>query len=370
MARTLTLEKTYAQMQALIASNGLDTQTFYKITDRGDNGLLFRAAATNRLENDGIRYMLCPATYATGADAYSNDWIGVWNATKQATVTEGQLTIWNGLVWVAGAVLSGDAPDVEASGWTVIPKASFTNNEYVEMVFNVSYDFDEDWINKQWDENDNHLGCPSPIWESEWGDISFNPVDVSDWNFSTSGFNMYGNHCHAIWNNSNHGDIAKNINCSYITNNYNNGAISNNKDCYIWENSNDGQIDDNKCQAIESNTNIGGILRNICESITENSNGAGIYFNNVTGTIVGNSCLNVISNNSNNGNISNNSNSGVISNNSNNGDISNNSSLPETTVNITKNTNNGAITGSWDADVTDAVVDKTGTANSSPLEPF
>ena len=147
VGQRIVVQKTYAQMAALILAAELNPFLWYKITDRGDNGLVFRAAAVDRLESTGIRYMLCPATYATGADAYENDWIGVWNATKGATATEGQLCIWNGLVWVAGAIMDGLAPDTETSGWTVIPKASFANHEYVEMIFNVCYDFDEDWIN-------------------------------------------------------------------------------------------------------------------------------------------------------------------------------------------------------------------------------
>lgn len=331
MARTLTLEKTYAQMQALIASNGLDTQTFYKITDRGDNGLLFRAAATNRLENDGIRYMLCPATYATGADAYSNDWIGVWNATKQATATEGQLAIWNGLVWIAGAVLSGDSPDTEASGWTVIPKASFTNHEYVEMIFGVNYDFENDWINKQWDSKGNIFGLDKLFylyWEEP--DIIINFIDYCDWNFSSNGKGFINNTCWYIYNNSNDGDIICNSNQGFIYNNSNKGSIYNNSNA----------------NNIENNSNNG--------DIGYNSNIGNIYDNSNNGIISYNSNLDNIGTNSNNGNIYKNTNGHYIS---------DNSSVSNNVCNITFNgTGVGIITGIWDADVTDGVVDKIGTA--------
>ena len=58
--------------------------------------------------------------------------------------------------------------------------------------------------------------------------------------------------------------------------------------------------------------------------------------------------------------IGDNRNAGDISYNSNNGVIGDNSSTAP--CNITKNINNGYITGVWDADVTDTVVDKVGTA--------
>lgn len=307
-------EKTYAEMAALIAASELNLALSYKITDRGDRGLLFRAAAPNRLESDGLRYMLCPATYATGEDAYSNSWIGVWNATKQATATEGQLTIWNGLVWVAGATLSGDSPSTEASGWTVIPKASFTNHEYVEMIFGVDYDFDNDWINKQWDANGNIHGISLSVYLYDFyneGDY-VNFVDYCDWNYASSDSIYYGNKTIACYNNSNSGDIYGNDGLKIIANNSNNGNISYNK---------------------------------LNDDIVDNSNNGHISYNSISGSIAGNSIL---------GNIFNNH---II------GDISYNSSLAESVVVIYNNGDGtGSITGVWDADVTDAVVDKIGTA--------
>ena len=302
----LTLNVTYSEMAALIAASGLNTQRFYKITDRGDRGLILQAATTNQLAFDGIRYMLCPATYATGADAYSNNWIGVWNAAKQATATEGQLCIWNGLVWKAGATLNGDTPDGlfevgGATGWTVIPKESFTNHEYVQMTFGVTYDFENDWINKQWDGKGNVFGGDKYFCLTDQG-LTFNPVDYCDWNLGTK-CKFYKNVCAWIYNNSNE------------------------------QTGGEGTVSD----------------------ITNNS---------ILGFIVGNSNKGEITDNRNMGPIADNSNNGDITGNINNGVIWGNSSIAETTCNIEYNTNNGAITGVWDADVTDTVVDKTGTAGA------
>ena len=147
------IEATKAEVDALIADGGLTVGAMYKISDKGDNGMAFIAVSESKLSNEGVRFMLCPSTYAVTVDEYSNDWIGVWNATK--TPTEGQLTIWNGFVWQAGETLSGDAPSENGSGWTVIPKSSYSNHEYTEMLFGVWYDFENDWICKQWDGNGN-----------------------------------------------------------------------------------------------------------------------------------------------------------------------------------------------------------------------
>ena len=312
-------------------ADALNTQTYYKITDRGDRGLLFRAATTNRLETQGIRYMLCPATYAAGEDDYENDWIGVWNAVKGATATTGQLTIWNGLVWVAGATLSGDSPDTEASGWTVIPKASFANHEYIEMEFGVQYDFVDDWILKQWDMHGNVFGMSRDRFEDYYDpDEGYdNLVDWCDWNFSSSGNLFENNKCYFIYNNSNNSGIRDNSNTGDIHNNSNTGSI------YVNKNTDE----------IKNNSNTG--------SIFNNTNDGGIFNNTNTANI---------GNNSNSGDISNNSNNGEVTKNSNNGHISENNSLPATTCDITMNQNNGSISGVWDDDVSDVVVDKVGSA--------
>ena len=269
-------ELTYAEAAALIASGDLNLALGYKITDRGDNGLLFRAAAPDRLESDGLRYMLCPTTYqADYTDDNDNHWIGVWNTTRGAAAVENDLTIWNGLVWKAGAVLSGDAPDQEGSGWTVIPKATFANGEYIEMIFGVTYDFEGDWIDKQWDNSGNVFGLTKDMYEyvySPGGDYP-NIVDYCDWNLATGGYVFANNRCFYICNNSNSGDIYTNSNSGEISNNSNNGEISN------------------------------------------NSNGGEIYNNSSTAA-----------------------------------------------CSITRNINNGEITGVWNSDVTDTVVDKVGTA--------
>lgn len=382
---TLTRDLTYAQLVTEISAGTLNEGESILITDRGDLGIMVTSASNNKLHLTGTRFMLCPATYVIGADPYENDWIGVWNALKQTTATAGQLTIWNGLVWIAGAVLSGDSPDTEASGWTVIPKVSFTNHEYVEMTFSVEYDVNNDWINSQWDSKGNIFGLNKTDYNNyeEPDDPEINAIDFCDWNYATSGKSFFDNKASFVYNNSNGEEIImNNMYGSPIKNNSNIGKISYNK-CYgIIGNNNSSDIISNINQgSISINSNTGNISSNINQgSIQNNSNAGDISSNNNNCDISNNSNNGLIGNNSNrssinlninNGSIENNNNNGVISenanfgnikNNSNNGDINNNLSISETTCSIHHNTNNGSISGVWDADVTDPVVDKTGTA--------
>jgi hypothetical protein len=366
------ISKTFAEITALIASSGLVAGSFYKITDRGDRWLLFQAVSTNQLATDGQRLMLCAADYAIETDSYGNNWIGVWNDTK--SVVADDLTIWGGLAWknLTGAI--GTAVDdvtLDAVNWVVVPKASFTNNEYIEMQFGVQYDWTNDFAVKQWDNKNNVF-----VYSLDWGD-SYNNCDISDWNFATSGNALFSNHCRGIYNNSNNGNIDNNSNNGGIYDNSNFGDIDNNSNTgNIDNNSNTGNIDNNSNNGnIDNNSNNGGIYDNSNNggiysnsnvgSISDNSNNGGIYSNSNVGSISANSNNGGIYDNSNFGDIYNNSNNGEIYNNSNNGHILNNSNnghilSTSSTLgcSVQNNINNGYITGAQVADVSDPIVNK------------
>ena len=259
------IEGTKAEIDTLIADGGLTVGAMYKISDKGDNGMAFIAVSESKLSNEGVRFMLCPSTYAVTVDEYSNDWIGVWNATK--TPTEGQLTIWNGLVWQAGETLSGDAPREDGGGWTVIPKSSFSNHEYTEMLFGVWYDFENDWICKQWDGNGNVFGVDKTTFDALYG--GDNLVEYCDWNYATSGFMFANNTCHYCYNNSNNGYIYNNSNNRFISYNSNSGNISYNR--------NSGEI--------YNNSSLPATTCNITHNIN-NGSITGIWAANVTDTVV------------------------------------------------------------------------------------
>jgi hypothetical protein len=133
--------------------------SMYKITDRGDRGLFFNAISTTRFAATGTRLMLCPADYAVELDEYDNNWIGVWHSTKTALIND--LAIWGGHVWknLTGDIGSStDDVTLDSTNWVLISKTSFTNHEYVELVFGVEFEWENDWICKQWDNKGNVFG--------------------------------------------------------------------------------------------------------------------------------------------------------------------------------------------------------------------
>lgn len=322
------IDKTVAEMQALALASGFTAGQLYKITDAGDLGLFFRAATTSKLENDGIRVMLCPAYYGTGENAGDgNNWLGVWNA--DLTPAADDLAIWGGLVWrnLTGAVGSFDSDiALDGTNWQVVAKASFTASEYTPLMFGCSYDLTNNWISRQWDGKGNVFGLDYFVEQDSFG-FGFNLCDVSDWNHATSLNYFYGNKCLGVWNNSAAQDIYENaLPNGYIRQNNGGGAI--------YQNSNTGTIEDN--------TNTGGIYQNAnAGNIVGNTNNGDIYQNANAGYIGNNSNTNSIYGNLNSGNIGNNSNQGPIYKNSNTGDIINNSNSAEIYLNV----NAGAISG-------------------------
>ncbi len=224
--KDITIDVTYAELTALIANSGLFQGVNYLITDRGDRGLLFKAASRTQLEIQGTRYMLCPATYKIGADAHSNNWIGVWNSAKTAAVND--LVIWNGQVWkcIVEVIEPLDSPDANTVNWALIPKGTFTNHEYIEMIFSVRYDVTNDWIIRQYDLNGNEFGC-SYLAEQAVFTNGFNTCDYSDWNYATSEYEFFDNCCLGFYNNECHG-IYKNKTISLISGNFVNGNIHSN----------------------------------------------------------------------------------------------------------------------------------------------
>jgi hypothetical protein len=193
-----------------------------------------------------------------------------------------------------------------------------------------------------------------------------------------------------IYYNTNKGSISYNENTGgsslYIRQNYNNSAINTNEfdGGYIQYNGNDGQINNNISlstgESIEFNTNSGGIGSNQGPIRYNSNNGEisssiNIQFNSNNGYIDSNTCP-TIGHNSNLGNINSNTNIDEITHNSNNGSINGNDSninlisynsnggyISNNTGtggpwNISNNINNGYISGTLTADVTDTIVNK------------
>ena len=381
----------------LIPNNQLKAGTTYQIDTQGtaykDNGIFLKAISTNKLSNLGARIFLSPATYQSVVDGFGNNWLGVWNISLTPSIND--LVIWGGLVWknINGNIGNFiDEYTLDPTEWGVINKDSYFNNEYVELIMTVRFDYTNNWVEWQVDTSNNEIGIDYKENIINYG-FAINPCDVTDWNMGDSFFNnkveagiynntpslIYDNSCKQIYNNSNEGYISNNSNKGYISNNSNEGYIESNSNTLdISGNSNGGNI--------YSNSNIGGIYNNsITYSIFDNSNKGNIDSNSNNGQISNNTNTNTISDNSNNGHIMFNSNKGFISNNynedyiyfnnnrgeiynngngigrieynSNNGTINNNTGTGGVWI-ISFNNNNGSISSVQIADVTDTIVNK------------
>lgn len=365
-------EITYAEAVARVASASLVPNTMYKISDRGDLGIFLEAISTTEFNQEGSRLMLIPnwecynpfQMYVEGGEFYA----------------EGDDVIWNGVVWRNLTGNNTHVPGQDTVDWVEIEKDLTTlsigceTTVYKQNWFGVVYDFENDWISKQWDDRGNVFG----IAFNHTTEYSLNPVDVSDWwiaqgELAIVGVSllMYDNVCHGIWNNRS-GDSDSYI----ITNNKINGAIYENifasdNTIGISYNTNSGNIYSNNCGRIVYNSNLYSIHYNVCGQIMYNSNLGyiegnivntdivymEISYNRNSGNIFGNTNEGIIYNNSNNGGISNNANLGDISTNSNNGYIDSCTSDPNP-CDIVNNINNGNISGAFVADVTDTIVNK------------
>ena len=403
---------TYSDLSTLKTAGGLTPGQLYIITDRGDQGIIISAIDDSNLSIIGTRIMNCPAaTFYTVAGIN----LGVWYSGL--TPTAGDKVVWGGKVWTnnAGSVGTATNDTTLSADWTVVAKPSYgaSNASYDTLIFDIKYDFDNDWISEQSDDRGNIFGTffGNPNYSS------LNPVDISDWNDS----NIIANICTGVWNNitttvskiwgnknfghisnnrctgrsanirsnSNDGNISSNSNLGAISYNSNAGDITGNTNTgLISLNSNDGDITSN------SNTTLGSIIRNSnTGDISLNSNDGIINYNSNAGAITSNSNIGIIDGNANNGgifsntstvtditknsnigSINSNSNTGIISSNanlgvislnanigdivynSNNGFISNNTS---TVTNITNNINNGDINASAIVgNITDTIVNK------------
>lgn len=345
------VELTYAEADALRTAETVVPGTIYKITDRGDRGIFLTGLDTNSYSIEGSRIMLVPDERTYNSENFNDkNYLGVWHSGLSIGFIDDRV-IWGGLVWRnlngnLGAAIDDVTLDSE---WEVIPKDSFLFEEYVEKEFFILFDFDNDWINKQWDGKGNVFGTDYQTGQS----LGYNCVDISDWNspfiFQNECLGVYNNTStvysntirYSIYRNSFMGDVSFNVNIGDIfnnsgpeggiTGNSNTGFISNNilNGCTILNNSNSGDINSNSVSGyIEQNTNIGSIQSNVVNgSISKNSN---------HGHIASNTCIS-ITRNFNSGDIESNSNSGVIDSNANLSDLGSSGGY------ISNNSNNGNI---------------------------
>jgi hypothetical protein len=281
---------TYAQGLALIAGGTVVPGRHYLITDRGDNGIFLHGVTTTEFSREGIRLMLVPEFYGAGVfNTFS--WIGVWDITK--AVMPDDFAVWGGLVWrnttgVIGTSVSDLALD--PVNWLLFSKAGVAR--YEQKQFGVSFDYDNDWIERQWNGQGNEFGLDF-VAES-FSPYGFNMCDVSDWNMEANGAGTGGgpfifrnnkalgvyNNCQSVYNNTVDGTINTNclVNNSFeIKHNSIAGSISSNK--------NNGNIENNDVYgSVSANTNNGSIgYNNVKGRVLLNANLGSITYNDTAG---------------------------------------------------------------------------------------
>ena len=131
----LFIEKTFAEIMALIASNTLQKGAMYKITDKGDGGVILQAIASDALNAEGVMYKKIPKVDldGSGTNMYfamtngSITSIGVWRSVK--SVSTGNYCVWGGRVWknLTGSIGSATSTlTLDSTNWQVQPKTDAT----------------------------------------------------------------------------------------------------------------------------------------------------------------------------------------------------------------------------------------------------
>jgi len=293
--------KTYNEVNNLKISSSLEPGAFYYLADKK---ILIQTTSNQNLSLEGTVWQYCPTQYTLGVDANGNNWKGVFSVVASSVPQSAGLIIWGGKVWrkINNSFVFIDN-DFTLSGAhiTLIDPLTATNGEYILKTFGCEYDFENDWIQSQWDNQGNIISCSKALWTLTGGNINYNPCISTDWNMP----NLLNNKASGIYNNIS-SFIALN-NCKF-------------------------SIKNNVCLSITDNNIEIGILNN---TVTN-----GIYRNNVNNINL-NTCLE-ISRNENNGIINNNTANSIIGN-ENNGDIT---AINDNTVDVLYCKYNGAIDGS------------------------
>lgn len=328
-------EVTRAELETLVDDEQLIKGATYKITDRGDGGIFLDAVSESKLNPEGTRLQLIPNPIIFTAAS-------IWN--PQSFYTEGMCVVYNANIYQA--IVSDVTniyidPQTNNTEWAAIPKTFpiptleipelFTGEAYILHSFGIVYDYENDWISRQWDEYNNVLGYSF----NNSNLLAYNPVDISDWfvaqnlRFGYSSAQMFNNRAYGIINNRKEfGEssiyIQDNfIDAGFIMDNYitelignnvdeidvnapiffpgicSNGQKSNGDETYsfvypiIRGNDNKGIFNNYVSQWIEGNTNNGVIYsveQTVPISVSYNNNngniGSGTYGADIFGTIV------------------------------------------------------------------------------------
>lgn len=266
------IETTYTNLLNLKNNATLEIGVVYKIIDRynyqangdgivpntglfsgTDRGFVYVKALTkSELDVNAIREVSIVNGYnnrINNSITYRS--IGVWHSTK--TVTVNYYTIRGGYVFknLTGSIgTTIDDVTLDATNWLRIEKNSILP-VYKDKLFNVKYDFINDWFEEQSDELGNVVGLDFTSNTSNYG-LLFNPCDITDWGIHNPIKSLYftGNKVQlGFYNNTN----------DFISSYQNNYTLSINN-CYstgIYNNMNPSDIiQNNIIPDIHSNINI------------------------------------------------------------------------------------------------------------------
>lgn len=247
------VEVTYAEAETLKNTNGIVPGTLYKITDRGDAGIFIQGLATNNFSQTGHRLMLIPTTYEAGATVTYNatpytsyGMFSRYTAEQFGGYLTNSFVIYNAHFWrFEGAFYAGETiQDPNAlqtfigSGfgdWVRIekndPAASLL---YVPQLFDIKYDFNNDWIYEQSDRFNNVVGISHTLFTVMMnnGLLVENPINYTDWGLAIyketedSVYSTISNNKLPLgfYNNTNdpfsQDYIMESNNCSHIIHNY------------------------------------------------------------------------------------------------------------------------------------------------------
>ena len=346
-------EVTYAEAMIARTNGTLVKGSLYKITDRGDRGLFFEAVSATEFNPEGTRVMLIPNLEYEGGQII--EWV------SGAAMDPDGLVVYKGFMYTY-LDFGNSTPPNALTEFALVPKDSFSNNEYREKAFGIVFDWENDWISKQWDEFGNVFGMSFDYSDLSNGPTAYggNPVDISDWwiyqratpddRDAAHHLSFYNNVCIGFWNNprgSNDGYFYFDNFCPF-------GIIADNMAERVYRNTcplgifNNGDPEVVGPGSITNNGNNGNISYNLVSLITNNINNGDIFANETPG----------ITGNYNNGSITTCVVTNSIYDNGNNGDIIGvTESVP---ISVFKNINNGDIgtLSPYAADITDAVVNK------------
>ena len=148
-------EITYANLLAKVNSNTVE-QKFYKITDRGDTGLILFGTDENHISLSGWGGFLnpdyqCQGDYS-GVEALTgvpltNTCQGVWYTLFEASYSTGDIVIWNGIHYqiIDWDAVDGNSPDINSTAYQILPK-TLPGMGYIEEWDDIQFDIVNDYL--------------------------------------------------------------------------------------------------------------------------------------------------------------------------------------------------------------------------------